>query len=93
MYNNTYILYSEKFSPDKIFRDFVVGLTSAKIKSANKAFLLFHSMTMTMQHPQKFYLQNFIFLEPSAKFCPTKFPAIRYVCTFIDNIVSISIFN
>ena len=29
------LLYSGKFSWDKIFTDFTVGLTSAKIKSAN----------------------------------------------------------
>ena len=31
----TYVPYSGKFSQDKIFTDFAVGLTSTKIKSVN----------------------------------------------------------
>ena len=70
------IPYSGKYSRDKIFADFVVCLTSAKILSANLGVRAVLSRD-SGQHPRKFYPRIFIFGAIREIFVPRKFPAIR----------------
>ena len=74
------ILYSRNFLRDRIFADFTVGLTSAKMKSANKTFSWFyHAIVASICES---FVCEFSLLEPSAKILSREnFPLYSmYVC-------------
>ena len=62
---STYVLYSGKFSWDKIFMDFAVALSSTQNK-VHKLGIIVLSFCTVSQHLRKFYLR-ISFLEPSAE--------------------------